>query len=127
ANQVNRLKEMGELDRRMELAKIQQTQPNAVLNLAVTYYTGMVDTVAHIPDRCYVADGYEPKEYRTMTWQTGNDATSLRYINFEDQTGLQKVSRNVAYVFYANGEEKDDPLGVRLALQDLRQRYGYYA
>src|SRR4051794_32474825 len=50
------------------LKTIRRSHPNGVVNLAVTYYTGMVDTVAHVPDRCVTADGYEPKSYDTKKW-----------------------------------------------------------
>jgi hypothetical protein len=33
----------------------------------------------------------------------------------------------VAYVFHANGHYESDPLGVRQTLEDLTERYGYYA
>ena len=46
--------------------------PEAFINMAVTYYTGLVDTVAHIPDRCYVADGYEPtRSPEVVDWKAG--------------------------------------------------------
>ena len=41
--------------------RIRPKNPKAVVNLGLTYYTGLVDTVAHIPDRCYIADGYEAR------------------------------------------------------------------
>ena len=44
------------------MLRVQQMCPQAVINVGLTYYTGMVDTVSHIPDRCYIADGFEPSE-----------------------------------------------------------------
>lgn len=124
---IEAMREMPIEERRIELARIAYDKPAAVINLAVTYYTGLVDTVAHIPDRCYIADGYEPSEYRVLNWETGSDPTPVRYINFEDQTSMGKVSRNVAYFFFANDEQTSDPLGVRQKLQNLFERHGYYA
>ena len=104
-----------------------------VIHAGLTYYTGLVDTVAHIPDRCYIADGYEPDSYTIQTWQVGNDASGkpmslqVRFISFEDTTGNNRVSKCVAYVFHANGEYDSNPLGVRAKLEDLTQKYGYYA
>ena len=37
------------------------------------------------------------------------------------------VPKFVAYVFHTNGHYEDDPLGVRQTLQNLLERYGYYA
>jgi hypothetical protein len=104
-------------------------KPGSAVQLAVTYYTGMVDTVAHIPDRCYVADGYEPSAYDTVNWVTGPGRnTEARYIHFEDQTG-QRASQpmNVAYFFRVNDIYTSSPLDVRWTLQDLKQKYGFYA
>jgi len=115
-------------DRRRAMAVVQATHPEGVMNMGLTYYTGMVDTVAHIPDRCYIADGYEPADYTRPLWNVGTgQPLQVRYINFEDQTGTGRVAKNVAYVFHVNGEYKDDPLDVRYTLQSLTQRYGYYA
>jgi len=115
------------------LGQIQAEHPGAVIRSAVTYYTGMVDTVAHIPDRCYVADGFVPSVYVTPTWDVRDrnlqpNKIEVRYINFEDSTPNRgMVPRNVAYFFHCNGDYVPDPLKVRWRLQSLTERYGYYA
>jgi hypothetical protein len=122
-------------ERKAMALRIQEIHPEAVINVGVTYYTGMVDTVAHIPDRCYIADGFEPTSYKVATWSAfddrpGRDAqkSDVRYINFEDQVASrQSTPRNVAYFFHANGVYTSDPIGVRIRLQDLTQRNAYYA
>ena len=86
--------------------------------------------MAHIPDRCYIADGYEPTDYKVESWKLWNDrAVEVRYINFEDTTGLfaSKQPKNVAYFFQVNGVLESDPLAVRRRLQNLLNRQGYYA
>lgn len=112
--------------------EIKQTKPEAVVQLGFTYYTGLVDTVAHIPDRCMVADGYQPTSYVVKPGPTTYaDAkgrpVSFRYITFEDITGQSRVTRNVGYFFHVNGEYENDPLGVRFKLQNLFETYGYYS
>jgi hypothetical protein len=125
------------------LNTLRQQFPNAVLSLSVTYYTGMVDTVAHVPDRCVTADGYEPKEYTTPHWPIAHqlppaakpraadgsptDDVEVRYINFEDQTGAAKFPRSVSYFFHTNGKFISSPLGVRNELANLFVKKGYYA
>jgi hypothetical protein len=125
------------------LNTLRQQFPNAVLSMSVTYYTGMVDTVAHVPDRCVTADGYEPKEYTTPHWPiarqlppaakpqsadgTPIDDVEVRYINFEDQTGTAKFPRSVSYFFHTNGKFISSPLGVRNELANLFVKKGYYA
>jgi hypothetical protein len=104
-----------------------------IMHLGLTYYTGLVDTVAHIPDRCYIADGYEPNSYTVPTLNLGPDAAGnyfplpVRLISFDDATGNNRVSKCVAYVFHTNGHYESDPLGVRRTLENLSERYGYYA
>ncbi len=112
---------------------LQRQRTVGVINMGLTYYTGLVDTVAHIPDRCYIADGYEPSSYNEPTWDLtppGSAAPVLvgvRFISFEDQTGRNAEPKCVAYVFHVDGAYESDPLAVRQRLQSLTQRYGYYA
>jgi hypothetical protein len=114
---------------RQRLGRLQHEHPGAFVNMGLTYYTGMVDTVAHIPDRCYVADGFEPTQgVQVLTWETKDKPVTVRYINFEDQTTRGLEPKNVAYFFQVNGEYECDPItGVRLRLQKLTERHGYYA
>lgn len=39
----------------------------AVIELHIAYYTGMIDTVPHIPDRCFVGGGLDMIESSTVT------------------------------------------------------------
>jgi Protein of unknown function (DUF3485) len=131
------LKDKSSTERKTILNLVQRDHPDGVVNMAVTYYTGMVDTVAHVPDRCYIADGYEASQYDVPTWRLGSSPQSpddkqgrtleVRFIDFQDQVGDRGVDRNVAYFFQVNGHYEQDPLGVRRSLQNLLEKYGYYA
>jgi hypothetical protein len=100
------------------------------------YYTGMVDTVAHIPENCMVGGGFDPDKPKTIqlpVWDTPRDGSNLlqlKYIEFtqRDQADINQVSRyNVAYFFKVNGSyESDATTGVRKRLQNLTERFGYY-
>lgn len=120
-------------ERRAILYKVQEAAPHAVLNLNVTYYTGMVDTVTHIPERCMVADGYEPRNPRTVPMAAGVKADGsprevpAQFSTFEDQTGRGRMNRHVAYFFHCNGGYEPNPVAVRVKLQNLFERHGYYA
>lgn len=109
------------------------SKPDAVVNFAITYYTGKVDTVPHVPDRCYVADGFQPSSYKAQVWKLGkyrdgsDREVTVRFIEFEDQTSRGALNRCVAYFFHANGSYEDDPKQVRVRLQDLRERCAYFA
>lgn len=125
---INQLKDKTATQRKEALARVQHIYPDAVINMAVTYYTGLVDTVAHIPDRCYIADGFEPTEYEIPTWTLANGRQlQVRFINFQDSNGAARIDRSVAYFFNVNGGYTSDPLGVRRSLQNLFEKYGYYA
>jgi hypothetical protein len=137
---VDGFKDKNDDDRRKKLSAIRLKYPTAVVNLSVTYYTGMVDTVAHVPDRCVTADGYEPKTYEQPEWAIARDLPAsvkkkgdkiqVRYINFEDQaptTGVASLTRSICYFFNTNGEYVCSPLEVRSKLANLMERKGYYA
>ena len=114
------------------LEQLRRDKPEALVHVHATYYTGLVDTVAHIPDRCMVADGYQPAGYERRDgppqYADGKPRDlAYRFITFEDITGRSRVTRNVGYLFQVNGKYTDDPLGVRAELQKLWERYGYYA
>ena len=124
---------MTDRQRAAALYEVRKKNPSAVISFAVTYYTGKADTVPHVPDRCYVAGGFEPSRYDIKQWELGDYATGsprrvpLRSIDFEDQTAREQSSRSVTYFFHANGEYTDSPLVVRQRLQSLRERYAYFA
>lgn len=40
---------------------LEDSQPQEALNVHLAYYTGMIDTVPHVPDRCLVAAGFTDK------------------------------------------------------------------
>ena len=121
--------------RRRMISQLQEEYPGAVVNSAVTYYTGMVDTVAHIPDRCYIADGFVPSSYKLVSWSAfdnrpgrANGGKDPRLIYFEDQTAARSsIPRSVAYFFHCDGQYESDPIEVRKQLGNIFEPYGYYA
>jgi hypothetical protein len=114
-------------DQKQLLGKLRQQSPAAVLDVALTYYTGKADTVAHIPERCYIGDGYEivtPPE--NQVWGLDHDV-QVRFITFENPDSVSAVPSQVAYFFHVNGTYSSSSDYVRVQLQDLFNRYGYYA
>ena len=113
--------------------RYKESLDRAMISFAVTYHTGKADTVAHIPERCYTADGFQPTAIEQEIWdlpKTGRYPdydNKVRYISFEDQSGATSVKRNVSYFFNVNGRYESDPTRVRISLQNLFQRYGYYS
>ncbi len=60
-------------------------QSPILLSLHMTYYTGMVDTVPHIPDQCLVAAG----------WSIAG-STGVRPLNLDQEIGEWRLERDVA-------------------------------
>ena len=122
-------------DREKLVAKLGGINPKAVVHLMVTYYTGSVDTVPHVPDRCYVADGYKPSTYEVVQWPVlprenpADRNVGVRLIDFEDQIDSRHSHpTQVAYFFQVNGVYENDPIfGVRKRLQNLFDRRAYFA
>jgi hypothetical protein len=122
-------------ERKSIALELQRAKPDAVIDCAVTYYTGMVDTVAHIPERCYVADGYQPDTHESLSWDLGpafagnggSHQLDVSFINFVDTTEAARVTKRVAYTFFVDGQWEPDSIGVRERLQDLRATHGFYS
>jgi hypothetical protein len=126
--------------RKQVVGQLAARDPSAVVWLHLAYYTGSVDTVPHIPDRCMVAGGLRPTGDGTVVWpalpeKDGRDEAevTLRKVTFspEKSSGLtasgQKDRRHVAYFFQVNGKYAHDPLtGVRQELGRFSEKYGYF-
>lgn len=131
-NEIDQFDGKSPVDRQRLLSDLQHRKPAAVLNLGLTYYTGLVDTVAHIPDRCYIADGYEWTRYDVVEWDSLKSRPGdkkVRFLVFEDsnvQRQRANDKRNVAYFFHCNGEYVNDPVGVRKRMARLFEKYAYY-
>lgn len=50
------------VSRRYIQSEDEQTQRPVVLDLHAAYYTGMIDTVPHVPERCFVGGGLQQSE-----------------------------------------------------------------
>ncbi len=132
ADRIAEFKGKSEEEQEKMIFALQQQFPDAVVKFAVTYYTGLADRVAHVPDVCMVAGGYQPTTYEvkkeTFTMPDGTTRmVPFRFINFEDQTGRQLVPTRVGYFFNCNGGYTESPQEVRYRLQNLWARQCYYA
>lgn len=108
--------------------------PKSVIHVHIPYYTGMADTVAHVPERCFVANGQDPVNPATIRLPVFKDISGrkpemeMRYVEFQDRDRSSSSVSNVAYVFQVNGAYESDSLGgVRARMQDIFQKYVYYA
>ncbi len=122
----------------------------AFIRMHVPYYTGTIDTVPHVPDRCFVAGGAQPSGKRVSALRLtspriaadddgrlqaltalGNlvslpdrtvPTTLVHFKHPKDET----ASYTVGYFFVANNQYTATPEGVRLQAFNLFDRYAYY-
>ena len=122
-------------DREKMRATLGAINPKALIRFALTYYTGSVDTVPHVPDRCYAADGFKPDTWEVVNWailpraKPADRHVDVRFIQFVDQVDSRNARpRQVSYFFQVNGVYENDPIfGVRARLQNLTERKAYFA
>ncbi|MFT3788574.1 MAG: exosortase-associated EpsI family protein [Tepidisphaeraceae bacterium] len=120
-------------DRYGVYGKVMRENPRAAIYVHMAYYTDSADTVAHVPERCMVGGGFDPENPTRQTLKLGNGLppVDVKYIDFHPRESERDTNRsptsNVAYFFQVNGEYAWDSIGqVRMKLQDLREKYGYY-
>jgi hypothetical protein len=111
-----------------------ENDPYARVTLHVAYYTGSVDTVPHIPDRCMLGAGFEMSTRDAFTLDVPNEQAqdlmvSFRQFQQRDNSGAgNDLTNSVAYFFHVNGDyEHDAIVGVRKRLQDLFESHAYFA
>ncbi len=127
--------------------------PGRVLRLHLAYYSGTVDTVAHVPDRCIIAGGassagagpitlqLDPQGYTPDPTPNSQDYLATAYGGESVRVPGLTISaslfsytppdannqqQNVFYFFVANGSYRDSPASLRLAGFDPRDTYSYY-
>ncbi len=112
-----------------------KVDPKSRIRVALTYYTGSVDTVPHVPERCFAADGWTPDRYDVVNWailpreQEKDRYTDVRMMSFENQISVTSTrTQHVCYFFQVNGEyEQDAIFGVRKRLQNIWESKSYFA
>ena len=135
--------------------RLPEDDPGAYASVHIAYYTGMIDTVPHVPDRCWVAGGMlpGPSEVVTIPLDRGDathDADGVRLPARLAATGegpgfarlpaLEVPATRftafvpqrpdepltASYFFAANGGFYATPNMVRVQGFNLRDRYSYY-
>ncbi len=123
----------------------------SIARVHTAFYTGLADSVPHVPTRCYIGSGLEFEGLKIITLKInptdarpapdgdgylvdGPHGKTVRLPTLEIPATLFSYSdpefdgknRHVIYFFAANGEFVADPLGVRLVSYAPRDRYSYY-
>ncbi|MEM6392261.1 MAG: exosortase/archaeosortase family protein [Planctomycetota bacterium] len=125
--------------------------PDSHARVHIAYYTGLPDSVPHVPDRCYMGAGLRPigrsnitlsinPEQATPTddggflLQTYSGETvyvptldiPASLFRFDDPNRPELPPRQVIYFFVSNGEFAAGPAGVRRLSYDPIDIYAYY-
>ncbi len=109
-----------------------QDAPGKLVSFFVTYYTGSLDQVPHVPDVCYQGGGYDPigSDNTTITIPgigLPNDKLAVRLLMFRNTKSFVPTDKVVIYFFSVNGKFKATRSEVRLALADIRHKYAYFS
>jgi hypothetical protein len=109
-------------------AEIAATHPQALVQMGVTYYTGRVDAVIHLPERCNVAGGVASTvESVPAQWIVNGQPLDVRVVRLEPDAHGSNSSRYLAYYFIVNGREENAAWRVRRSLLDVFERYAWFA
>ena len=115
------------------IESVHRRDRNGVVQLHVPYYTGSVDTVPHIPDRCMLGAGFDLAEAGTRTLDVlppGGRPLTVSYREFQQRGrgGQVDMTNTVLYFFQVNGDYEYDAItGVRKRLQNLLESHAYFA
>ena len=110
------------------LREIGSSHPEAVVRLAVTYYTGHVDAVIHQSERCNLAGGLATSvQSEPVTWDLGGRSLAVRIVRLLNETPSQKSSHYLAYCYRVNGSEETEAWRVRGRLMNIFEPYAWYA
>lgn len=130
--------------------RLEENEPGALIRLHIPYYTGQIDSVPHVPDRCFVAGGALPNLKQVMTARldarhiraNGADADALteegQWVNLPDTNVPMTIVRfasdanpelnyAVAYFFVANHDYVATPEGVRIKAFNPFDTHAYWA
>lgn len=90
---------------------------NGWLALHMAYYTGMIDAIPHVPDRCMVAGGYDAitlPGYVDLPIDTSSWLIDERYVN-------QRSGQPYPYAHHRD-PVRGNPITVRMPIGDIRLR-----
>jgi len=108
-----------------------ESAPERLVHLFVTYYTGNPDPVPHVPEECYLGSGYRTTREQILEIplpELGSGVVApVKVLTFEKSALLSSEGRVVMYTFHTNGRFCADRRCVRLAIGDPDTRYAYYS
>ncbi len=108
-----------------------ESAPERLVHLFVTYYTGNPDPVPHVPEECYLGSGYRTTREQILEIPLPDlgpgVVVPIKVLTFEKSALLSSEGRVVMYTFHTNGRFCPDRYCVRLAIGDPGTRHAYYS
>jgi len=111
----------------------ESNDPLRAVELLVTYYTGDPDAVPHVPDVCYLGNGWLIKDKYNTEMEISdigaeNDRLPLRILKMKKTNEYGKVQRRqVVYYFSVNGTYVCTRDSVRSLQFNVVDKYAYFS
>lgn len=109
----------------------QQNDPGKYVDLFVTYYTGSLDQVPHVPEECWTGAGKKPLDRGQIGSLTipgiglTNNELKVNHLRFLDRS--EWTEQSVIYFFSVNGSFTAGRDETRMQLSNPLIKYGYFS
>lgn len=117
----------------LEDPSVEANSPVRYGHLFVTYDTGGENLVPHVPDECRLGAGYQPaqahenREIVVPRVPRFGTALPVRVCSFVKTAVFNRDEVSVVYTFFCNGEYTANRNGVRLLINDPRNRHSFFS
>ncbi|MBN2212345.1 MAG: hypothetical protein JW709_13185 [Sedimentisphaerales bacterium] len=119
----------------LEDTRVTEKDPTRLINLFITYYTGDPDAVPHVPDWCYLGNGWQIMESRNTNIQApksvqenrGVDDIRVRVLMMEKTFNFNTYRKPVVYFFGVNNKFACTRDEVRFLANSLRDHHAYFS
>lgn len=117
----------------LEDTSVEVNDPLRYCQLFVTYDTGGENLVPHVPDECRLGAGYQPaqahenREMDVPRLLQAGAKVPVRVCSFVKTAVFNRDEVSVVYTFFCNGEFTATRNGVRLLINDPRNRHSFFS
>jgi len=117
----------------LEDTSVGGNDPLRFCHLFVTYDTGGENLVPHVPDECRLGAGYQPAQAHENTEVSvprllkRGGQVPVRVCSFVKTAVFNRDEVSVVYTFFCNGEFTATRSGVRLLINDPRNRHSFFS
>jgi hypothetical protein len=117
----------------LEDTSVEANSPVRYCRLFVTYDTGGENLVPHVPDECLLGAGYQPaqahenRDIVVPKVPSFGNALPVRVCSFIKTAVFNREEVSVVYTFFVNGEYTATRNGVRLLINDPRNKHAFFS